>query len=187
MPPVIAHRRFTVDEYHRMADVGILTEDDQVELLDGEIIPMSPIGTEHAACVNALTRCLYGCLPADVIIQVQNPIGLNDDSEPVPDISVLQPRDDGYRHHRPGPAEVQLVIEVADSSLEKDRQVKIPLYAQHGIREVWLIDLIKPGVEVYRSPGPNGYADMRRFVGDQRVTCQAYAELNETAGKLVGR
>src|SRR5690606_9812218 len=97
MPPAIAHRRFTVDEYHRMADVGILTEDDQVELLDGEIIPMSPIGTEHAACVDNLSQWLFERLQRRGIVRVQGPLRLDHCTEPVPDITVLRLRDVSYR------------------------------------------------------------------------------------------
>ena len=152
---------FTVEDYHRLAEVGILGEDDRVELLDGQIVEMTPIGSRHAGCVNHVTQLLYRELGDTVILGVQNPVVLGAHSEPQPDIAVLKPRPDAYRGAHPGPAEVLLVIEVADTSLEFDREVKLPRYAAAGIPEAWLVDLEHEAIEVHREPGPEGYRDVR--------------------------
>ena len=134
-----------------MRESGILTEEDRVELLDGQIVPMSPIGKFHASCVNRLNRFLSDLL-RDNIISVQNPVVLDDDSEPEPDVAILKYKEDFYAEISPRPKDVELIIEVADTSLEKDKQLKIPLYAASGIQEVWIIDLTRTEVIVYSQP-----------------------------------
>jgi Uma2 family endonuclease len=152
------HRRlFTVDEYYRMAEAGILGEDDRVELLDGEIVEMSPIGSVHAACVDRLITALYPFLEDRGILRVQNPVRLDRYSEPQPDAAILKPRADFYATAHPTPADVLLVIEVADSSLKFDRQVKLMHYSRAGIAEVWLVDLVNERVELFTQPSPDGY------------------------------
>ena len=129
-------RPFSVEEFHRMAEVGVLKEDDRVELIDGEIIPMTPIGPEHAACVDWLTRLLIQRVPADIVVHVQNPLQLDQKIELYPDLALLRPHTDRYRDRSPGPSDVLLVIEIADTSLERDRSDKVPRYAEAGILEV---------------------------------------------------
>lgn len=130
--------RFTVEEYHRMGEAGIFDEDSRVELIGGQIIVMSPIGEPHARCVGNYTEELVSIPDRFWRVFVQNPIRLTDDSEPVPDITLI-PRD--YRHGIPTAEDIYLVIEVSDSTLATDRRVKVPLYAASGIREVWITDL----------------------------------------------
>ena len=154
--------RFSVVEYHRMADAGLFGEDDRVELVAGEVIDMAPIGSRHAACVDRLTRLLVSRLGADAIVRVQSPVRLGDLSEPQQDIAVLAPRDDFYAGAHPGPAEVLLVVEVADTTLAWDRSVKVPLYAGAGVAEAWVVDLVAEAVEMWAGPGPDGYAEVRR-------------------------
>ncbi|PYO70307.1 MAG: Uma2 family endonuclease [Gemmatimonadetes bacterium] len=154
-------RRFSVDEYHRMAQAGLFDEDDRIELLDGQIVEMSPIGPGHAGCVDVLTRLLSRLVGDRALLRVQNPIRLGRDSEPQPDVALLVPRADAYRTAHPQPEHVLLVIEVADTSLEHDRDVKIPLYAAAGIPEVWLVNLPGDVVALYRDPSPQGYATVR--------------------------
>lgn len=120
--------RFSVDDYHRMVDAGLLGEDDRVELLEGDIIDMSPIGSRHAACVDRLTRLLTIGLSEQAIVRVQGPIRLDELSEPQPDVAVLRRRDDFYATALPGPDDVMVVVEVADTTLAVDREVKAPLY-----------------------------------------------------------
>ena len=151
---------FSVDDYHRMAELGILDEDDRVELLDGQVVEMSPIGPRHAATVKGLVRLLYRKLGDAVLLGVQDPIGLGPRSEPQPDIAVLKPRRDAYRHAHPRPADVLLVIEVAETSVNADRDVKLPLYARAGIPETWLVDLANEVIEVHRQPGLEGYREV---------------------------
>src|SRR5262249_41606502 len=143
---------FTVDEYHRMAEVGILTEDDRVELIDGEIIKMSPIGSYHVACVNRLTAVLIPKVGGAAIVSVQNPIRIDDYSEPEPDIAILRHRDDFYSQSLATANDVLLVIEVADSSLEYDRTVKLSTYSRAGLPEFWIVDLQADEIEAYSEP-----------------------------------
>lgn len=140
-----------------MAEVGILRPDDRVELLRGEIYEMAPIGSRHAGCVNILTQQLITGLTGRAIVSVQNPAILPDESEPEPDIAVLVPRPDFYTESHPGPADVLLIIEVADTSLRHDRVRKLPIYAAAGIPEVWIVDLNANRVLVYRQPRDGAY------------------------------
>ena len=166
--PWVARRVLTVAEYHRMAEAGILTERDRVELIEGELIAMSPIGSEHSGTVNALTRTLVRAVGDRAIVAVQNPVQLDDLSEPEPDFALLKPRDDDYRRATPRPHEVLLIIEVADTSLAYDRAVKRSLYARHGIPEFWIVNLAAKQVEVCRSPTGEQYASVSH-VGREAV------------------
>ena len=160
MTVALERRRFTVEEFHQMAAAGILGEDDRVELLEGEIVRMSPIGKGHAACVKRLNRWFGERLAGRVLVSVQDPIRLGDRSEPEPDIALLRPRSDDYAQSLPTARDVFLVIEVADTSDVPDRDVKLPIYARAGIPETWLVRLPNRTVEVHRDPGPNGYASV---------------------------
>ena len=166
-----ARHRLDVDDYHRMGEAGILHEDDRVELIDGELIDMAPIGQDHAATVNGLNRILVMAFGERAIVSVQNPVRLNRFSEPQPDFAVFRPRADDYRTGEPpGPSDTLLVVEVADSSLRYDRTVKLPLYARAGIPEVWIIDLKRRVLEAHRQPGPDGYAAMQTHGPGDTVT-----------------
>ena len=158
--PLTRHR-FTVDEYHRMGEAGIFDEDDRVELIDGQVAEMTPIRPEHAACVDDLARWLTQRAGASLIVRIQNPLRLGTQDEPEPDLAVVRARPEGYRTAHPGPDDVLLVIEVADTSAHYDRQTKIPLYARAGIPEVWLVNLPADRIEIYREPRERGYADIR--------------------------
>lgn len=162
-------REFTVEEYHRMAASGILTEQDRVELLDGQIYVMSPIGSQHAACVRRLSRLLYQRAEPQAIVSVQNPILLSPDSESEPDVALLAPRDDDYASRHPRPEEIMLVIEVADSSMTLDREVKLPLYARAGIPEVWIVALDNDEVHVFREPNEDEFTDHRTLGPEEEV------------------
>ncbi len=154
--------RFTVAEYHRMAEVGILGEDSRVELIRGQIVDTAPIGAPHLGMVNRLTRLLPSVLSGRGMLSVQNPVRLDDGSEPEPDVVVLRPRADDYQTATPCPSDVLLLIEVADTSLDDDRAIKVPLYAENGIAECWIANLVDRLVEVYRQPRNGGYAEVRR-------------------------
>jgi Uma2 family endonuclease len=156
----LVRRTFTVREYDRMARAGVLAEDERVELLDGAIVQMTPIGPEHSGCVAALDQLLARRLADRALVWVQNPVHLPDRSEPQPDVALLRPRTDGYRKAHPLPADVLLVIEVADTSVESDRSVKLPLYAQAGIPEVWLVNLPGEVIEVAREPLAGRFASL---------------------------
>lgn len=146
----VQRRRFTVDQYHQMAEAGVLTEADRVELIAGELLEMSPIGRRHAACVNRLTRLFTSLLGESAIISVQNPIALSVHSEPQPDMALLRPRADFYASGHPGPEDVWLVVEVAETSPEYDRQIKMPEYASAGRG---LADRLGRGRDSGASPG----------------------------------
>ena len=152
-----AKHRFTVSAFHRMAEVGILGEDDRVELIDGDLLDMAPIGSKHAATVAILSKVLTTGARERCIVFVQNPLQMPDYNEPLPDLTLLKPRADSYRDGLPQPPDVLLVIEVADSSLGRDRDVKIPIYGHHGIPETWLVDVQRSVVTVYRQPSADGY------------------------------
>ena len=147
--------RFTVDEYERLIEAGILGEKDRVELIHGEIVKKMSIGPRHAAVVKRLIRLFSGQIQGIAQIGAQDPVRLAD-SEPEPDTSVLRPSPDDYESRHPTPAEVFVLIEVADSSLTDDRDIQGPLYARNGIPEFWIVDLNTDTVLVYRNPQPDG-------------------------------
>lgn len=182
----LAKRRFNIFQYHQMNKAGILLEDDRVELINGEIIEMSPIGRKHTACVNRLNSLFSELLGKRVIVAVQNPIILNNLSEPQPDIALLKPRADFYEAGHPQPQDILLLIEVADSSLEYDRDVKIPLYANSGILEVWLVDILEQTITVYRQPRENGYSEIKTFQRGEILDILAFTEMKITVDSILG-
>lgn len=157
----LPRHRFTVEDYYRMAESGILREDDRVELIDGEIIEMPPIGPGHAGTVEELGDLIRSRLPTTARVRTQNPVRLGLRSEPEPDLAVVTRREGYYRQEHPTPADVLLLIEVADSSLEYDRQTKAPMYAHAGIPELWIINLMDRVIEVYREPSAAGYQQVQ--------------------------
>lgn len=156
---LIAHR-FTVEEYHRMGQAGVFHEDERVELIDGQVVEMSPIGPRHAACVDRLNRWLSQRAGERAIVRVQGPVVLARHAEPEPDVTLLRPPIERYADAHPLPQDILLAIEVADTSLEYDRSVKVPLYARAGIPEVWLVNLPAGTVERFREPQAGDYADL---------------------------
>jgi len=182
----IERRHFTVHEYHRMVEAGILSEDDRVELIEGEIIEMAPIGRRHAACVDKLTELLKEKLGRAAIVRVQGPVRLNDQSEPEPDVALLRRREDFYAREMPGPADVLLIVEVADTSSRYDRAVKVPLYANAGIGEVWLVDLTAETIEVYAQPAGESYQSCKRLRRGDLLSPRAFPQaVLEVADLLV--
>jgi Uma2 family endonuclease len=179
-------RLFTVSEYHSMAETGILSEDDRVELIEGEIYRMAPIGSRHAGCVKRLNRILGRRLRDRVLLGIQDPILLDGYSEMEPDVSVLRLRPDHYADSHPTPEEIFFLIEVADSSLGFDRSVKLPAYARNGIPEVWLVDLVQGAVDIHRQPSLSGYRDIRRLRKDDRISPLAFPDLELSASDILG-
>lgn len=149
--------RWTVAEYHRMGEVGLLNEDSRVELIDGEIVEMAPIGSSHGGNVNRFIRLFSKVIGDKAIVAAQNPVVLGGYSEPEPDIALLRWQADDYVQSHPHPEDVLLLIEVSDSTLRYDRDVKIPLYAKNGIPEVWLLDIPNRKLEIYREPTNGEY------------------------------
>ena len=184
--PQVKNFRFTISQYHQMSEAGILSENDKVELINGEIIEMSPIGRRHAACVDRINRLFNNILGIKVIVRVQNPILLNNLSEPEPDIALLKPRTDFYESGHPQPQDIFLLIEVADSSIEYDRDVKIPLYASSGITEVWLVDIYQQVIIVYRYPSENGYSDIQILSRGEKLSILAFPENNLFVDDILG-
>jgi Uma2 family endonuclease len=170
--PAAPRRLLTVDEYHRMGEAGILTDDDRVELIEGELVAMAPIGSEHIAATNALTHLLVLAVGDHGIVSVGNPVRLTRHSEPQPDFSVLKHRD-GYRKTLPRPEDTMLAVEVANTSLDYDRKVKLALYARGGIPEVWIVNLAAEEVEVYRSPVADSYTSVTHAGGSDSLTIEA--------------
>jgi Uma2 family endonuclease len=182
----LARRLFTVEEFHRMGKAGVFSEDDRVELLDREIVQMTPIGSRHAACVDRLNRLLSQRVGERAIVRVQNPIRLSEQSELQPDVSLLRSRADFYAHAHPGPADVLLLIEVAETSADTDREAKLPLYARSGVVELWLVDLSTERVEVYRKPAPHGYQESRTVGRGQHLAPQALPDLALSVDAVLG-
>jgi Uma2 family endonuclease len=167
--PWVTRRPISVTEYHRMGEVGILGERDRVELIEGELVAMSPIGSYHVGTVITLTQSLSQAVGNRALVSVRNSVRLDDFSEPEPDFALLRQRPDHYRDALPRPADILLLIEVADTSLNYDRAVKRALYARHAIPEFWIINLSAGEVEVCRGPTADGYASLQRFGRDGGV------------------
>lgn len=173
----VTRRRFTVDEYCRMAEAGILSPEDRVELIEGEIVQMAAIGVAHAFSVGAFNRLLGAALGDRAVLWPQNPVRLSEATMPQPDILLLRPPIDRYRVRHPRPDDVWLAIEVADSSHRYDRLVKMPLYARAGIPEAWLADLPGEAIEVYRRPSASGYQHVERIARDGVVALEAFPDV----------
>lgn len=178
-------RRFTPEEFSRMVETGVLDEDERVELLEGFLVPMTPIGDEHAACVIRASNLLYERLAGRVWVSVQNAIAIAK-ALPQPDIVILRRQPDCYRSGKPQPADVYLVIEVADSSLRRDRDVKLPLYGRAGIRETWVVDLAGEVVIVGREPGATGYGAVTLHRRGDRLVVPGFQDITLTVDEILG-
>jgi Uma2 family endonuclease len=168
-PLTVPRRLLTVDQYHKMGEAGVLGEDDRVELIEGELIEMAAIGSRHMAKVNRLARLLIRAVGDQAIVSVQNPISLPPHNEPEPDIVLLRPRSDDYAAQLPSAQDVLLVIEIADTTMAYDRDVKLSIYARHGIPEVWLVDVQSESVSVYLDPSANGYRTLLTPRGNETL------------------
>jgi Uma2 family endonuclease len=180
----VTRRRFTVHDYHRMGEAGILHEDDRVELIEGEIVEMAAIGTRHFACVNQLTRSLVREVGDAAIVSVQNPVRLDEHTEPQPDLTVLRARD--YRESLPMPEDVLLLIEVSDTTLAYDRGVKLPLYSRAGIQEVWMVDVSHEVIERHTDPSGDGYQGIERTRRGGTIESVALPELTLSVDTVLG-
>lgn len=184
--PTYTRYRFTVEEYRRMGEANVFLSGVRVELIEGEIVDMSPIGKRHAARVEALDELLRERLQRTVNIRVQSPVQLDDHSEPEPDISVLKRRDDFYEHELPKPEDVLLLIEVSDTTLEYDSKVKVPLYAHAGIPEVWIINLKDERVETFASPSGDAYQATATLSRGEEVQSHSLAALRLNVSEIFG-
>lgn len=181
LPQQTKRRRFDVGQFHRMLETGILSEHDRVELIDGEIVEMTPAGGRHVRCVNQLNMILApAAARAGLSVSVQNPLVLDDNGEPEPDLALLkdEPTDREYAQDVPTAEEALLVVEVSESSLSWDKNVKTPRYARAAIPEVWIVDLTSETVEVYAGPEPSGqYRNVRILRGEDELRSEALSGL----------
>lgn len=182
----LLRRRFSIEEYHRMGPAGILSEDDRVELIEGQIVVMPPIGSAHAGKLNRLGRLFTVGLGQRAIIAIQNPIALPADTEPQPDLAILRPRTDFYERSHPRPEDVLLLVEIAEASLEYDRTVKVPLYARAGLPEVWIVDLAAESLEIYQEPREGRYRRVQALTRGQSLAPQAFPDLLVSTDEIFG-
>ena len=179
-------RRFTVKDYYRMGKAGILTQDDRVELIEGEILQMPPIGSPHASGVKRLVLSFAPLIGGAAVVSVQDPLRLSDHSEPVPDFMLLRPRADLYAASHPGPGDVLLLVEVSDTTLTYDLRTKLPLYAREGVPEVWVVDLNGQRLFVARDPSPTGYRTTLTLSRGDRLAPLAFPELEVAVDDILG-
>ncbi len=176
--------RLAVHDYHRMGETGVFPPGCRVELIEGEVIDMVPIGSRHAAVVKRLNTLLVRAVGDRAVVSVQDPIIMGDYSEPEPDIALVRTRDDYYALAHPRADDVLLIIEVADSSLNYDRRIKIPLYARHEIPEVWLVDIEGRSLSVLHSPTAEGYEHENRLKVLGSMSPLALPEINVDLSRL---
>jgi Uma2 family endonuclease len=177
-------RQFTVHDYTRMRETGILTEDDRVELLDGEIYLMSPLGSLHIAIVNRLNKLLMRQIGDDAILSIQNSVQLNDYSEPQPDVALLSPRTDYYEQALARPDDILLLIEVSDTSLDYDREQKLPRYAASNVAEVWIIDVDQQIIEQYSQPMQGQYTHINKVLFGNMIQSKTMRQVRFTTEQI---
>ncbi len=182
----VARRHFTVDEYDRLIEAGFFGPEERLELVDGEIVAMNPIGVRHAACVTRLTTLLSAGVGRRALVSVQNPVVLGERQEPQPDLAVLRHRDDYYATRRPGPPDVLLLVEVVDTTMTFDRGVKVPRYAAAGVPEVWLVDLQRDLILVYHEPTPQGYTISRAAGRGERLSLLTLSDVSVAVDEVLG-
>ena len=183
----VPRHRFTVDDFALLGEAGVFTEDDRVELIDGDIRDMTPIGPPHAWIVSRLNRRLVLHLAGRGYVSVQNPLRLDGHTEPLPDLVVARGGEDDYADRHLEARDILLVVEVADSSLRYDRAEKMPRYARAGIPEAWLVDVTARAVIVHTEPGPGGYARERVFRPGAEIESTAVAGLRVAVEEIIGR
>jgi len=186
MPTEVIKKRFTVDEYYRMAEAGILRPEDRVELIDGEIIQMSPIGQRHAARVNRANSLFIRAFGEQAVVSPQNPVQLSDWTEPQPDIVVFKARSDFYESKKPTPRDVLLVLEISDTTLRYDMKIKLPHFAAALIPEVWIQDINGDSLYVFRDPQGNCYVTSMQLKRGAFVYSLAFPEIRFSLDDLLG-
>ena len=182
----LPRRKFTVDEYHYFIEKGVFKPEERIELWEGEFIKMSPIGKRHASLVDFLVEWLIGVGRQQLIVRSQNPIVLDDHSEPQPDVCLLRRREDFYRQTDAAAKDVLLVVEVADTTVKYDRDVKFPRYAASGIAEAWLIDLENDRVEIHREPTEFGYSLVQILHRGQTAASTVLPEIKIPVEEVLG-
>lgn len=182
----VAKHFFTVEQFERMGEAGIFSEDARLELIEGEIIEISPIGSRHAACVKFLSRYLNRALGDIALISTQDPIQLDDFTAPQPDVALLRLRDNFYSDSHPTPQDVLLVIEVADTTVDYDRLIKLPLYAKAGIPEVWIVNLPADRIEIYAAPNNGAYEIATEVERGEQAQAQTISSLSIPVNTILG-
>jgi Uma2 family endonuclease len=182
-----AKHRISVKEYYRMAETGVLEPDARVELLDGEIVDMSPIGPFHGSVSNFLTELFILASKGRWITAVPGPVRLHDHSEPQPDLMLLKRSPNYYGKRHPRPEDVYLLVEISDTSLEKDQGKKLPAYARAGIAEVWIVNLNELTIEVYRQPHFSGYASKAILQAGDKASPQLFPDVSVDVAELLKR
>ena len=186
MEALMPRRRFTVDEFECMGRAGILHEDERVELIDGEIIQMAAMGSRHAGSVDRLTEWSIAGLAGRAHVRVQNPVRLDPHGQPQPDLAIVRRRPDRYFTRHPGPEDVFLIVEVADSSLDWDGNVKLHWYAAAGIPEVWIVDLEGERVLVFRRPSAQGYQETMIVTRGGSLSPDAFPDMALAVDSVLG-
>ncbi len=177
--------RFTVEDFQRMGNSSLFRKNERVELIEGEIITMTPIGNRHAGCVLYLSHIFARKLGNRALVNVQNPLELDEFSEPQPDITLLKPREDFYREGHPRPGDVFLIVEVTASAEDYDRDIKLPLYARHGIPEFWIVDLLRKIIEVYRDPAGQQYQSRTNSKPGDMISTQTFPDVSFSVQDIV--
>jgi len=185
--PVQTIHRFTVKEYYRMAETGVLRPDARVELLDGRILDMSPIGPFHGGVAKFLNRLFSAAARGRWVTAVQDPVRLDDNTEPQPDLALLKPAPDFYRRRHPKPEDVFLLIEVSDTTLDLDREEKLPAYGRAGIPEVWIVNLNDETIEVHREPHFTGYGSKTVLQAGGQASPAAFPDVSVDVAELLKR
>ena len=182
----VVRRRFDVSDYYRMADAGILRETDRVELIEGEILQMSPISSGHAARNTRASKVLQRYVGEAAIVSNKHPVRLDAYSEPQPDIAMLKPRADLYEQAHPGPLDILLILEISDTSSAFDRQVKAPMYARAGITELWLELISEDCIEVYSEPANGVYRQIRQARRGESLSLKSFPQVTIPVDELLG-
>ena len=187
MTVAVEIRRLSVQDYHRMVETGILTPDEQVELIEGQLYQMAAKGTFHSAAITRIKRLLERRLGNQVLLRFQDPVRLSDDSEPEPDVAVVQPDPLDYEDHHPTPEEIYLLIEVSDRTLKRDRELKAPAYARSGVREYWILDVNSRQLYVFREPGMESYRNQVVLAESDLIAPLAFPDCQVSVQDLLRR
>lgn len=179
-------KRFTVDEYHRMGEAGIFHPEARLELIEGEIVEMSPVGTRHISCVNRANALFAERLAGRAMVSVQNPVVLSEFTEPQPNLLLAFPKDDFYADERISARHVILAIEVSDSTVRYDRDRKAPLYARAGVSELWIENLPSDVILVHRDPSPDGYSSVDEYGRGQHLSIAAFPDVRFLVDDFIG-
>jgi Uma2 family endonuclease len=180
-------KQFTVEDYYRLGEVGMIQPDERTELLDGVIYPMEPIGPFHGGVGASLEQYFWQLSNGRWIVRSQYPIRLNNSSEPQPDIALVKPASHQYKRRHPTPADVFLVIEISDTSLDVDRGLKLPLYGRATIPEYWIVNLQKEVIEVYRKPHPSGYSVALTYKAGEKISPAQFPDVEVDVAELFRR